>query len=82
MRGVREAQGAERQLTSSKGPARMVNSPPLIRDSLPSKDLLSLFSLLKKMHLFVMVCVCKIKKNSLCRLKINHALGLKTYVDS
>jgi hypothetical protein len=66
-RDERRERGA-RQLTSSKEPARKGNSPPWKRDRLPSKGIFSFYIfIIKRIHPPVIVCVYKIKKNSLCR---------------
>jgi hypothetical protein len=59
VRGVREEQVVQRQLTTSKGPERMGNSPPWTRDCLPSKGIFIFIFFLKRTHLLVIVCVCK-----------------------
>ncbi len=68
--GVREGKGHNGQLTSSKGQGRTGIShhkkgPP------------SFFVTCTLGIIITCICVCLIKRDSLCKLKINHASGSK-----
>jgi hypothetical protein len=73
---VRGGQGAERQLTSSKEPERMGICHHEKGTVFPSKGVFSFVSLSNRSSFFS-CCVCIIKKDFLCRLKINHVTGSK-----
>jgi hypothetical protein len=68
--GVRETQGTQGQLTSSKGPERMGNSCHEKGITLRSK--LSPLSKYQIRTRLIFMCV-QSKKSYMCRLKINHA---------
>ncbi len=54
------------------------DSPPWSRDHLPKEGYFNYFlSFWRRVHSLMITCMCKIKNNSLCRLKINHASGFK-----
>ncbi len=80
---MREEQGVQGQLTSSKGLERMGNSHHEQGTALPSKGifLLSFLSLNKNAPARDCLCVQN-KKNSMCRLKINHASGSESCIYS
>jgi hypothetical protein len=73
VRGVRGEQGEQ----------KAVDLPPWTRDCLPSNGVFYFFISFFKKDAPACNCLCEQnKKNSLCRLKINHALGLETCICS
>ncbi len=83
MRRVREEQGAQRQLTSSKGPERMGIHHHEEGTAFTGKGILFIsFHTLNK-NAPTRNCLClQNKKNSLCRLKIKYASRSKSCVYS